>query len=530
MAINLELKTNQNLLCSFPVKNSTPLQGELKFSWGKFIELDYTASCFPELDFDEDHLLEVTVNNLEKVTLQGFDHHHEVFKAALTGCLNTKRILKASFYTSDLSGLFSFDISNSKYLDDNGFIRLKFEPIQASFLSEFGYVNLSMNLAYSSKHDLGKICFDYKIVINLEFDDFVSIDNIEKVMFQLKQLFSTITAHNFSFEEISIYDDKGKSGSLYFATNDEDYEPLTRHQYILDTRSLRSSLDTLLKHFFGSCSFEFKNIWSRVPPLLQLKHLLEYEVLIYGSILDKYVKHQCKELIQPEWTFRTTYKEFINKNKLKEWISPFFSSDDFDKVLKIRDRAAHGEIEELSNEVVIDALAKLKTLIFFLMYRDLSFSEQDILSFFWGNGHSHFHPIIRECKYDHHKCNRQLPLCSKVKEIQVKKGQDLNLLKEIISTGKVRELIFLKDKSKSGYDEYVFLPQLSERFNEYFFKERHYWKHIRDLKDMVWLILPETLKRDNNVSYVSNLYVRIEKHQKPVLIRECFIIEKKIHD
>lgn len=530
MTINLGLKTKQTLLCSFPVKNSTPLQGELKFSWGKFIELDYTASCFPKLDFDDDHVLEVLVNNVEKVFLQGFEDHHEVFKAAFTGALNSKRILKASFYTNDLSGLFSFEISTSKYLDENGVLRLKFEPIQASFMSEFGYVNFSIYLAYNSKHELGNICFDYKIVINLEFDEFISIDNIEKVMFQLKQLFSTMTAHNFSFDEITIHDDNGKSGSLYFATNDEDYEILERHKHILDTQTFRSQIDTFLKHFFYVNHFEFKNIWSRVPPLLQLKHLLEYEVLIFGSILDKYVKHKCKDVIEDDWTFRQCYKTFIKDNELKKLFTPFFTDDDFSKVLDIRDRAAHGEIEKLGNQEVNEILAKLQTLIFFLMYRDLGLNEQDITSLLFDRGHGHFHPILRSCKFDHYKVNLLLPDSEKIKEIQAKNGENLKYLKEMLSRRNTRDLIFLKEKSASGCNVYTLLPELSDRLLTVFMKERHYWKHIRHLKDRVWLMLPEELKRGNEVSYVSSIYLKTENHQKPTLIRECFIIKEVIND
>ncbi|KON53775.1 hypothetical protein ACX02_15590 [Vibrio parahaemolyticus] len=525
MAINLGLKTNQNFYCSFPVKNSTPLQGELKLSWGKFIELDYTAGCHPTLDFDEDHILEVCVNNVEKVFLQGFDDHHEVFKAAFTGTFNAKRIVKVSFYTHDLSDLFSFDISDSKYLDDNGFLRLKFEPIQSSFTSEFGYVKFSIALTYNSKHELGKICFDYQMAINLEFDDFISIDNVEKIMYQLKQFFSTIIAHNFSFDEIAIRDDNGELGSLYFATNDEDYSSLKRHQHLLDTRYLRVKIDTLLKSFFESNAFEFNKIWSRVPPLLQLKHLLEYEVLIYGSILDKYVKYQCKDIIQPDWTFRKAYKEFLNKNELKKWLVPFFHNGDFNEVKSIRDRAAHGEMEQLPNQKVHNVLAKLKALIFFLMYRDLGLTEQEIISLLFNRGHGHFHPILRNCEFERYKLNALLPCNERIKEIQAKKGENLKFLND-----KTDYLVFLKETLPSNNNVYTLLPELSERLLKRFIQERHYWRHIHDLKDMVWLMLPDILKRNKEVSFVNYLYLKTESHQKPTLIRQCFIIEDVIND
>lgn len=106
MTIDLGLKNNQNLLCSFPVKNDKSLQGELKFLWGKLIELDYTADYFPQLDLDENFVLEVQVNNIEKMFLQSFKHGGTNFRSAFTGAANPQSIQKISFYTSDLSGVF----------------------------------------------------------------------------------------------------------------------------------------------------------------------------------------------------------------------------------------------------------------------------------------------------------------------------------------------------------------------------------------------------------------------------------------
>lgn len=374
-------------------------------------------------------------------------HFHDsfspaIFKYLFVGNADKDNLKKVYFIFPELSSYFHREISYTLDNDVNISGNLKIEPLEARIESLGLSIKIHQGYSLKSNEDHTGFSFKNTIYFSFESDTVLSFQDIEKLMYKATGLLTWITGYPLSLESIEVSDGE-KDGYLYL--------PLVKKLKIHDVSFpksfmqvgyLRQYFNTICNNYFEKKEI-FEDIWSRTLPLFDFTGVLEYEVMLYASVLDKYfsyqIDHSTSSKIQDYDAYLLKIEEFFKKNeqlkellentelfeniklnelkkvfpenkfqtflsKQKEYfrmidnqsLKIFLNKNDFIKIISIRDNAAHGTKESLQTEEVLRYLWKVKLLTMYLIYMDLGIHNNDFFEMISNT----FHPIAMNCEID----------------------------------------------------------------------------------------------------------------------------------
>ncbi|TON61670.1 hypothetical protein CGH53_25215, partial [Vibrio parahaemolyticus] len=76
---------------------------------------------------------------------------------------------------------------------------------------------------------------------------------------------------------------------------------------------LRDSFQAICQSYFVDNTFIFDQIWSKTIPLFSIKNVLEYELMLYASILDKYFSYKVDQLGLDNVMLENDHAKFISR-------------------------------------------------------------------------------------------------------------------------------------------------------------------------------------------------------------------------
>lgn len=420
--------------------------------------------------------------------------HYRVFKYLFFGKANKDQIKKVSFTVPELSSYFHEELDYT--LDDNANIsgNLKIEPLEAR-IDNLG-LSIKIDQGYNLKTNDDHTGFSFTNIMCLSFesDTALSFQEIENLMYKSTSLLTWITGYPISIESIEVFDED-KNAYLYLPVvkKVKKYNLSSRKSF-MNRFFLRENFHTICSNYFEKKEI-FEKIWSRTIPLFDFTGVLEYEVMLYASILDKYFSYQVQkfhkvnsqnyseyiskidEFFKENDNFKKIFEgtDFLEKieaknlfprNKrpsLREKQELYFkhigednlkiiiNSEDFKYIKKIRDRAAHGLEESLDSETVYKYLWKVKILTMYFIYMDLGIKEDDFFIMISQT----LHPIIMNCEIDKHLLD-----LATGRTILIELGEQ-----EKEKMKKLNTKINVFDKKDDGY---FFNSEFSQMANDYF--------------------------------------------------------------
>lgn len=552
----IKLTDNKKIAVKVPSLNNESLYTEINLEYGKTPSIDLI------LDDDEKCL---TVK-------PAIDSHHgdyfltdfyecgsfrsSIFNYLFVGKADKDIIKTVHFIVPELSSYFLHELDYELDLDSNISGNLKIEPLEAR-IEHLG-LSIKIHQGYNLQSDEDHTGFSFKNIFYFSFesDSNLSFKDIENLMYKAIRLLTWITGYPVTIDSIEVSDGVN-NGYLYLPSLKKIKTYNLKNPYcFMKSGYFRENFQTICGNFFDKKEI-FDDIWSRTIPLFEFTGVLEYEVMLFASILDKYFSYQIekktfdkienydsylleigkflqeneqlKDLLKntelfeniklhklsaifPEnkfQTFLSKKKEYFRMFDSKD-LKIFLKNDDFIKIISIRDNAAHGSRETLSADDVLEYSWKVKLLTMYLIYMDLGIKNDD----FFKMISSTFHPIVRGCEKD-----KDL--------LDLKIGNMINLTLSKTEKEKMYRLdtkikVFIQKK-----ENYVFNSELSQKTHDYFSEDiipkidtsrfHSYEKYVQHLID------------EDNTDMKAKLYSRVFLIDKPsnVLIHNVIILSPK---
>ncbi|WP_335957228.1 hypothetical protein [Acinetobacter bereziniae] len=365
--------------------------------------------------------------------------NHALFKYLFFGKANKDQIKKVYFTFPELSSYFHQELDYSLDNDINISGNLKIEPLEVR-INNLG-LSVKIHQGYNLKSNDDHTGFTFKNIMYFSFesDTALSFQDIENLMYESISLLTWVTGYPISPDSIEVSDgDKYAYLYLPVVKKLKKYD-VSFPKSFMNKNFFREYFSTICISYFEKKEI-FKGIWSRTLPLFDFTGVLEYEVMLYASILDKYFSHQVdkfhkvtsqdysKYISKIDQFFKDNddFKEILSgtdlANKLEakklfpkkkrltfkekqeiyfnhigeERLKIFINNDDFKNIKAIRDRAAHGLQEKLDTDIVYKYLWKVKLLTMYFIYMDLGIEENDFFKMISKT----FHPIALNCEID----------------------------------------------------------------------------------------------------------------------------------
>ena len=456
----MDLLLNENLELNVRILESK--YGKLKINYGNIPTLSYVDNYSHNIDKDVIQVEDLTDLSLNKYLLSGpinsENNLDKLFKYVYSGKAETNKIKTVYFTFPELGAYFNKEIS--KHLNKKGDLsgNVTIEPMETTLHANEQVIKVKLQQSYGFSELSTKDGFMFTSSMNLvfEFEKIITFTDIEKYMVKSESLFTWITGFPIKASKITVSDGEN-TGTLYIPTvkNTSEYD-LSYPKSFMQVPRLRNNFGKICNSYFIKNTFEFKNIWSRTIPLYNFDGVLEYEVMLYASILDKYCSYKLDKLNLNSALNDDEYNEFTSKfsaliseneklsntfskkifpdlrdpetvkrilpnrsiatfnQKVKTYLTHihngvtdvFISKDDLYSIKGIRDRAAHGEIENIDRNEVYKKYFKLRMLIIYLIYKDLGVSDNEFLHIIYSGRNS----LILNCDIDKFKLDCKLKM------------------------------------------------------------------------------------------------------------------------
>ncbi|MFP3353392.1 hypothetical protein R0K04_18525 [Pseudoalteromonas sp. SIMBA_153] len=435
---------------------------KLKLSYGKIPSLSHVKKdlYFYECNKDYIQVEGFTEKQTSKYLLSGAinsgSHSSKLFQYVYSGKAETTQLKKLYFTFPELAAYFNNEISRN--LDQSGNLNgnVTIEPIVATIFKDGQAIKVGLHQNYQLSNTSTKDGFQFSSSMTLvfEFENAVTFSEIENYLYKSKNLFTWITGFPIKVSKIEV-SDGGNSGSLYIpSVKDTSEHDLSYPNSFMLPEQLRENFVKICESYFEKNVFEFERIWSRTIPLYNFNGVLEYETMLYAAILDKYCSHKVEQLNldtrldQDEYTslmdklsalisgdadLVNTFSKgiltdlsdvkelrevlpncsaatFMQKVKMylnqigKNVTEVFLSKEDLHLIKCVRDRAAHGEVEQFTTQEVSKIYWKLRMLVIYLIYKDLNVSDDDFLNIISFT----FHPLALNCDTNAFKLDTKL--------------------------------------------------------------------------------------------------------------------------
>ncbi|WP_413483709.1 HEPN domain-containing protein [Shewanella baltica] len=435
---------------------------KLKIKYGKTPELSHVSnhSYFYENNEDIIQVEGFTEQLAPKYLLSGAinsgTHSSKLFRYVYSGKAQTTKLKKVYFTFPELAAYFNNEITRNLELngDLNGNVTI--EPMEATVLKGEQAIKVGLHQYYRLSNTSTKDGFKFTSSMTLffEFENAITFSEIEKYLYKSKNLLTWITGFPIKVSKIEVSDGENR-GELYIPTvKDTSEHDLSYPNGFMLAHRLREHFVKICESYLVKNTFEFENIWSRTIPLYNFNGVLEYETMLYAAILDKYCSHKVGQLNldtmldEDEYTEQTNKlsalisgdKELVKtfskgiladlsnvnllrevlpnrsastfKQKVKKYLNHigkhvtevFLSDNDLHLIKGVRDRAAHGEVEQLTTDEVSKIYWKLRMLVTYLIYKDLGVSDDDFLKVISFT----LNPLALNCDTDKFKLDTKL--------------------------------------------------------------------------------------------------------------------------
>ncbi|MEI8655519.1 hypothetical protein [Vibrio sp. Hal054] len=436
--------------------------GKLKINYGQLPKLSHVSkhSYFYENNEDtievEDFTEQLAPKYLLSGTINSSSHFSKLFRYVYSGKANRAKLKKVYFTFPELAAYFNNEISRN--LEQNGNLsgNVTIVPLETTVFKDDQYVQIGLNQNYRLADTSTKDGFTFtsSMTLTLEFENSITFSEIEHYLYKSQNLFTWITGFPIKVSKIEVSDGENR-GSLYIPTVKDTFEhDLSYPNSLMLSERLREHFPKICDSYFVKNAFEFENIWSRTIPLYNFNGVLEYETMLYAAILDKYCSHKVDQLNLDTTLDEDEYVELTDKvsalisgdtelvhsfskgiladlsnvkvlrealpnrsaatfkQKVKKYISHigkyvtevFLSNDDLHLIKEVRDRAAHGEVEQFTTDEVNKIYWKLRMLVIYLIYRDLGVSDCEFLKIISFT----LNPLALNCDIDKFKLDTKL--------------------------------------------------------------------------------------------------------------------------
>lgn len=448
--LELNVRTNEGEYC------------KLKIKYGHFPVLSHVSSplYFYEHSEDviqvEDFTEQPASKYLLSCAINSGTQSSRLFRYVYSGKAETNKLKKVYFTFPALASYFNNEISRN--LEPNGDLsgNVTIEPMKATVFQDEQAIKVELlqNYRLSNTSNKDGFTFTSSIALAFEFKNSITFSEIEKYLYKSKSLFTWITGFPIKVSKIEVSDGKN-GGALYIPTvKDTSEHDLSYPKSFMLAERLRENFVKICESYFVGNAFEFENIWSRTIPLYNFNGVLEYETMLYTAILDKYCSHKVEQLNldtmlnEDEYTeltgklsalisdntelvktfskgiladFRNvkvlrealpnrstaTFKQKVSKylNHIGKHVTEvFLSNSDLHSIKEVRDRAAHGEVEEFTTGEVRKIYWKLRMFVTYLIYKDLGISDDEFLKIIDFT----FNPLPSNCDIDKFKLDTKL--------------------------------------------------------------------------------------------------------------------------
>ncbi|MBH0062432.1 hypothetical protein I6E85_14930 [Pseudoalteromonas sp. NZS71] len=417
------------------VRNTEGEYFKLKLNYGKMPLLTHVSNHFYEYKEDEIQVEDYTEQRTPRYLLSGAinsgGQSSKLFRYIYSGKAKATNLKKVYFTFPELAAYFNNEIS--KNLEQNGDLsgNITIEPMEATILNSDQTIKVGLHQNYQLSDTSTKDGFQFTSSMTLvfEFENTITFSEIEKYLYKSKNLFTWITGFPIKVSKIEVSDGEN-TGTLYTpSVKDTSEHDLSYPNGFMLAAQLRENFVKICESYFEKNTFEFEDIWSRTVPLYNFNGVLEYETMLYASILEKYCSHKLHQLNldtkldEDEYTeltnrltglisedselvktfskdiladlsnvevlkkllpnsSATTYIQKVKKylNHVGKYVTEIFISTKDLKVIKdVRDRAAHGQPEIYTTEEVSGIYWKLRMLVIYLIYKDLGISDSNFL-------------------------------------------------------------------------------------------------------------------------------------------------------
>lgn len=426
-----------------------------------------------------------------------YDHsfiNHALFKYLFFGKANKDQIKKVYFTFPELSSYFHQELDYTLDNEINISGNLKIEPLEVR-INNLG-LSVKIHQGYNLKSNDDHTGFSFKNIMYFSFesDTALSFQDIENLMYESISLLTWVTGYPISPDSIEVSDgDKYAYLYLPVVKKLKKYD-VSFPKSFMNINFFREYFSTICISYFEKKEI-FKSIWSRTLPLFDFTGVLEYEVMLFASILDKYFSYQVdkfhkvtskdysKYISKVDQFFKENdaFKEilagtdladtleakalFPKKKRLtfnekkeiyfnhigEERLKIFINNDDFKNIKAIRDRAAHGSPEKLDTDIVYKYLWKVKLLTMYFIYMDLGIKEDDFFKMISIT----FHPIALNCEKDKFSLDIATDKTILIELEQAEKEKLINLSTKV-------NVFYKKENS------YFFNSEFSEMASNYF--------------------------------------------------------------
>lgn len=560
MAMELTLECEKTI----NVKLDDGSYGVLSLEKGSFPTLKRANMFEPHFpqDTDELHVSDYISGGQSSYYLSGrhdFLYDNESFNHVYTGAADRGQITQVSFIMPQLSVYFNHEIK--KRFEKGGDIsaQTNIEPLHAKLINSHHIKQVDIFQSKRLKdNDKGDgFIFINTLDITFTYDTPVSMEDITKLMVKVTNLFTWLFGTPSYITRVDLFDNESNKGYLYVPTrNVQEAEKVSSPYQFMPADQLRASFQSICQGYFVDNVSLFDSIWSKTIPLFHIKNVLEYELMLYASILDKYFSYRVDlhglSTAMPQGDYTNLISritsllehdpliagaigedkivDIANETNLKRLIpnrsaatlnkraktylryigkavsDVFINDKDFYQIKEIRDRAAHGEMETLSTQQVYLYLNKIKMLTMYLIYRDLGVSDDSFLELLCMP----YHQIKQACRINSFK-------------------RDVALNKANIM--QVDEATFNFLKNKRGIFNFVFYrvqhtyhvdKELSHRLKTEFFGGDNKNSKFRTLEDFV----QNRIFDKNKAAYISESYIQSGKQTH--LLSGIVVIDKLI--
>ena len=553
----MKLKDDKKILLKLLDVENEKFQGygELQLVYGRIPVIEYKDSK-PQ---GQNQLVAETTSpgTVQKYFLAEIESglFNDICNYVFFGNADKANLLKVHFTIPELAPYFINELNYRLDKDGNLSGNLTIPSLESNILIDDSPIKITIHQGYNLKKFDSNNGFGFTniIYVSFELSNPISFEEIKKLMYQTTSLFTWITV-----DEIEVSDGENV-GCLYIPSvkNTATYDTSNENSF-MDSCTLRNNFDDICRHYFVKNKSMFVDIWSRTIPLFYFTGVLEYELMLYASVLDKYFSYQVNMLSLDVTNPIGKYEEFIAKleqhlhddielqdmianagvktsgdcfrvkemfpntilttfhKKAKAYLGHignfctevFINYDQLHKIKQIRDRAAHGEIEKCSTDEVVELLWRVKILSMYLIYRDLGINDEIFLKMLYRT----FHPIKLNCAIDDYKLEIKLGCATSI-TLSSRHFSDYES-----QTSHIR--VFWKRGEQWTYD-----AEMSKSSSDYFFSVENFGKD-KEFRSYNEFVQNQLAPKDKNfkVKFCGNAYLV----NKTTLIRmhSAVIIEK----
>lgn len=549
---------NQN-----PIKltENQKISVKVKSSKGEFFNTDII------LEYGRPPSIQLMLEGEKNLTAHPFkdDHHvyyyisdfynnysidNAIFKYLFYGKANKDQIKKVYFTVPELSSYFQQELNFNLDNEVNISGKLKIEPLEAR-IDNLG-LSVKIHQGYTLKHNDDHTGFSFQNIMYFSFesDTALSFQDIENLMYKSISLLTWITGYPISPDSIEVSDgDKNAYFYLPLVKKVKKYD-VSFPKSFMHIKFFREYFQTICSNYLEKKEI-FEDIWSRTLPLFDFTGVLEYEVMLYASILDRYFSYQIsklnicedqnydsyvskvEEFLSNSDDFKTLLegtdliqklkvknlfpkaedRTFIQKQKAyfrhlgEDKLNIFIKKGDFFNIKSIRDRAAHGSKEKLDTDTVYKYLWKVKILTMYFIYIDLGIKEDD----FFKMVSITFHPIAMNCEIDKYLLDIATDTTILIKLEQGEKEKLNKLNTKINVFNRQKDSYFFNSEFSQMASDYFSGDVITEIDLSRFYSHEKYVQSLINQKDI-----------DLKTKYYSKVYLQEKKGKK--LINNVIIL------